>query len=149
MLISQRKPGAAPVEELPAARIKRLLTGNSKLAMPNPNHAPYGKAALETLHALDLTPWITNRLVIGENAAQTLQFVQLGAAQAGLIPGSLASAVDLTRFELLAIDSSLHEEVLHHMILMNNASSISMQLHDWLLSETARTRLIQFGLSAP
>jgi molybdate transport system substrate-binding protein len=63
-----------------------------KIAIANPKHAPYGKAAEAALKKLDLYGKIEDKLVFGDNVAQAAQFVESGAASAGLIPLSLAKA---------------------------------------------------------
>jgi molybdate transport system substrate-binding protein len=59
--------------------------GNQHLAIANPLTAPYGKAARETLETLQLWDSIKPQLVMGENIAQTLQFVASGNARLGFI----------------------------------------------------------------
>ncbi len=61
-----------------------------KLAIANPKHAPYGRAAEEALRYYELWDKIQNKLVFGENISQTAQFVQTGNADAGIIALSLA-----------------------------------------------------------
>jgi len=61
-----------------------------KLAIANPKHAPYGRAAEESLRYYGLLDKAQDKLVFGENISQTAQFVQTGAADAGIIALSLA-----------------------------------------------------------
>jgi len=61
-----------------------------KLAIANPKHAPYGRAAEESLRYYGLLDKVQDKLVFGENISQTAQFVQTGAADAGIIALSLA-----------------------------------------------------------
>lgn len=63
-----------------------------KIAIANPKHAPYGKAAVAALKTLGIYDQVAPRLVLGENIAQTAQFVESGAADAGIIALSLAIA---------------------------------------------------------
>lgn len=62
----------------------------AKIAIANPAHAPYGKRAEESLRYYKLYDKIKDKLVIGENIAQTAQYAQSGAAEAGLIALSIA-----------------------------------------------------------
>ena len=55
------------------------------LAIANPRLAPYGRAAMEVLAARGLTATLTPRLVVGENIAQTYQFVLTGNAELGFV----------------------------------------------------------------
>lgn len=61
-----------------------------RVAIANPEHAPYGRAALAALRHAGIAEAIRTKLVLGENIAQTAQFVQSGNADAGLIALSLA-----------------------------------------------------------
>ncbi len=63
-----------------------------KIAIANPKHAPYGRAAVAALKTLGVFDQIESRLVLGENVAQTAQFVETGVADLGLISQSLAMA---------------------------------------------------------
>lgn len=56
-----------------------------KIAMANPLHAPYGRAAEAVLKHYNLYEKVAERLVLGENIAQAAQFVESGNAQAGLV----------------------------------------------------------------
>jgi molybdate transport system substrate-binding protein len=59
-----------------------------KLAIADPETAPYGRAALETIGALGLAAAITPKLVTGENITQTLQFIASGNAELGFVAAS-------------------------------------------------------------
>jgi len=79
-----------------------------RLALANPRHAPYGRAAVAALQALGLYERVRDRLVQGENVAQAAQFAASGAADAGLIALSLALAPDMQRrgrYRLLPSDT--------------------------------------------
>lgn len=70
------------------------LTGPSvhKLAVANPRFAPYGRAAVAALRHAGLYKKLESRIVLGEDVAQTTQFVVSGNAQAALTALSLMSA---------------------------------------------------------
>jgi molybdate transport system substrate-binding protein len=56
-----------------------------KIAIANPLHAPYGRAAEAALKHFGVYDQIAPKLVLGENISQAAQFVESGNAQAGLI----------------------------------------------------------------
>jgi molybdate transport system substrate-binding protein len=62
-----------------------------KIAMANPQHAPYGRAAAAALKHYGLYEKVSDRLVLGENISQAAQFVESGNAQVGFV--ALAHAV--------------------------------------------------------
>ena len=63
-----------------------------KVAIANPKHAPYGRAAVAALAHFKLYDAVKNKLVLGENISQAAQFVESGASDAGIIALSLAMA---------------------------------------------------------
>jgi molybdate transport system substrate-binding protein len=62
-----------------------------KIAIANPQHAPYGRAAVAALKHAGLYDRVADRLVMGENVSQAAQFAESGNAQAGFV--ALAHAV--------------------------------------------------------
>jgi molybdate transport system substrate-binding protein len=56
-----------------------------KIAIANPQHAPYGRAAVAALKHYGLYEKISDRLVLGENVSQAAQFVESGNAQGGFV----------------------------------------------------------------
>jgi molybdate transport system substrate-binding protein len=67
------------------------------IAIANPEHAPYGKAAVAAMRWAKLYEPLKSRLVLGENVAQAAQFVASGNAQVGIIPLSLTLAPEFAR----------------------------------------------------
>ena len=63
-----------------------------KIAIANPQHAPYGRAAEAALRHEGIYDQISGKLVLGENISQTASFVASGAAEAGIVALSLAVA---------------------------------------------------------
>jgi molybdate transport system substrate-binding protein len=60
-----------------------------KIAIANPEHAPYGRAAEEALRHSGVYDAVKDRLVLGENISQTAEFVESGNADAGIVALSL------------------------------------------------------------
>jgi molybdate transport system substrate-binding protein len=63
-----------------------------KIAIANPKHAPYGRAAVAAMEHFKVYEAVKDKLVLGENISQTAQFVQTGGADVGIIALSLAVA---------------------------------------------------------
>lgn len=76
--------GVKRLEDLMDPRVRRI-------AIANPEHAPYGVAAMEALKSAGLWDALRSRLVYGENIRQALQFVESGNAEAGIIALSIAN----------------------------------------------------------
>jgi len=87
-------PNDSPVD--PTAGLAALLDPAARtVAIANPEHAPYGKAAVAAMTAAGIYDQVSPRLVLGENVAQAAEFVQSGNAQVGVIALSLAVSPEL------------------------------------------------------
>jgi molybdate transport system substrate-binding protein len=83
-------PPGSPVD-LGASGLRALADPRvRKIAIANPATAPYGRAALAALEAEGIHAAVKDRLVFGQSVAQAAQFAASGAADAALIPLSLA-----------------------------------------------------------
>lgn len=77
-----------PIETL---GMKALLDPRAKrIAIANPVHAPYGRAAVEAMKKAGIHESAKAKVVLGENISQTAQFAQSGAADIGILALSLA-----------------------------------------------------------
>lgn len=95
---------------LKIARLEDLKSaGITRIAIANPEHAPYGMAAMEALKSARLWDEIKPRLVYGENIRQTLQFVESGNAQAGIVALSVANVPGI---EYSEVPLSLHRPII-------------------------------------
>ncbi|HSC56541.1 MAG TPA: molybdate ABC transporter substrate-binding protein [Nitrospira sp.] len=63
-----------------------------KIAIANPKHAPYGRAAVAAMRHFKVYDEAKDRLVFGENISQAAQFIESGACEVGIIALSLALA---------------------------------------------------------
>ena len=63
-----------------------------KIAIANPKHAPYGRAAVAAMQHFKVYDEARDRLVLGENISQAAQFIESGACDVGVIALSLALA---------------------------------------------------------
>ncbi len=84
------KASPIPVEKLGLPALGHPSV--KKIALANPRHAPYGRAAEAALKKAGLLEAMGPKLVLGENISQTAQFVQSGAADMGFLALSLVVA---------------------------------------------------------
>lgn len=129
VFVSQAPGSSASVEQLlRQAQFK-------KLAIANPELAPYGLAAKQTLEALGLLPKVQPRLVMGENIGQAAHFVFSGNADAGLLPRAFALETPeqkkLYQHSWL-VPESLHQPIIQTAVLLtrgqhNQAARAFMQ----------------------
>lgn len=126
--------------------LKAGLPGLRKLAIANPELAPYGKAAVQALQQHALWPALQGKLVLGDNIAQTTQFVSSGAADAGITALSLALAPEVAaRTRHMLISETLHAPVRQRMVLLKNAGPDARAFHDFLQSPAARAVMMRYG----
>jgi molybdate transport system substrate-binding protein len=79
-----------------------------KISIGNPQHAPYGRAAVAALKHDGLYDQVSDRLVLGENIAQAAQFVESGNAQAGFVALAHAIAPEMKgkgKYWIVPVDS--------------------------------------------
>jgi molybdate transport system substrate-binding protein len=88
-------PRASPLDAK-AAGLRAVADSRvRRLAIANPAIAPYGRAAVAALRAAGVYDAVKDRIALGENVSQVAQFAQSGAADAALLPLSLARAPPL------------------------------------------------------
>jgi molybdate transport system substrate-binding protein len=133
--------------------IKALLEPSiRKIAVANPEHAPYGRAAVAALKALNVYDQVASRLVYGENIAQTAQFVQSGAADVGILALSLAVAPqmrDAGRFWQVPLDAYPRME--QGGIILKSAKNLetARAFRDFVLGDHGREVLKHYGFYLP
>jgi len=119
------------------------------IAIANPLHAPYGRAAEAALRSLGLYAAVAPKLVLGENVAQTLQFVESGAADAGVVALSLALApAARAHGRYWEIPPSAYPRLEQAGIVLGD-SPAAREFRAFLLSPAARRILKQNGFSVP
>jgi molybdate transport system substrate-binding protein len=92
-----------------ASSLEDLKKNNiRKIAIANPEHAPYGMAAMEALKSARLWEELKSRLVYGENIRQALQFVESGNAEAGIVALSIANVPGI---EYAEVPKTLHRPI--------------------------------------
>jgi len=91
-------PKLTALSQLLEPRVRRV-------AIANPAHAPYGRAAEEALRAAGVWDAVKPKLVYGENIRHALQFVESGAAEAGIVALSVAN---VPAIDHVPIDPALH-----------------------------------------
>jgi molybdate transport system substrate-binding protein len=109
---------------VPSLTPETLASGSvQSIAMANPEHAPYGRAAQATLEQWHLLDQLRPKLRIAENIAQAAQYAESGNAQVGFI--SLTSALT-PRLQadghFVRIPPEDHPPILQGMVVVRNAA---------------------------
>ncbi|MBD1399731.1 molybdate ABC transporter substrate-binding protein [Pelovirga terrestris] len=119
-----------------------------RLAIANPELAPYGAAAKEALIDQDLWEKLTPRMVMGENISQTAHFAASGAAQAGLIAYALALSDDMQRIgEFALVDESIHTPMPLGFVILKSAKNIPLaqKFGAFVLNPEGKAVLSRYG----
>lgn len=144
-------PASSPLAEtlslrtLAAALAQNTNVQGLRVAIPNPIHAPYGKAAKAALQSAGIWPLPPGRLLSAENAAQTLQFVKSGAVAAAIVPRALLSTNN-KGIVSVALPPDSYQAVEHYVAVLHVAESSAQRFARWLLSDDARQILEESGL---
>ncbi len=118
------------------------------IVIANPDYAPFGEAALAILQGLQDWLQIKEHLIHAENAAQTVHFIVSGAAQAGLVPYSLALNPALkTRVHTVLLAPTLQPDLPQTVALLSSAGDVATQFYRFLRSEVSQTLLRQHGFN--
>jgi molybdate transport system substrate-binding protein len=124
--------------------------GLKRLAIANPDRAPYGRAAVAALTSLKLYDTLKPKLVTAENISQTAQFVDSGNADAGLI--SLTSALTprlAASGTYFVIPRDLYPSIEQGAVIISNTKQRDQahKLLDYLLSAQIQAQLAKSGLT--
>jgi molybdate transport system substrate-binding protein len=122
-----------------------------KIAIANPEHAPYGRAAVAALKSLELYDKVSDRLVLGENVAQAAQFVESGAADVGLIAMSLAVAPTMKdKGRYLAVPADAYPALEQTGVILEAAgdAAAARRFCDFLASTAGQEILARFGFQS-
>ncbi len=138
----------APVAELSVHTLSDPLV--KSVAIANPEHAPYGRAAKAALASLKLDALLTPKLVVAENIAQAAQFADSGNAEVGLI--SLTSALTpklQADGRYVEMPRSSYLPILQGAIVLKRAADAhdAHRLLDFILSAPVSKELAEHGLA--
>jgi molybdate transport system substrate-binding protein len=130
----------------------RALQRATRIAIANPIHAPYGRAAEAAMRRAGIWDRISGRLILGENVAQATQFVQSGGADAGIIARSLAVAPAMRgtgRFQDVPQDMYPLLEQGGLVLPWAASRDATTRLRDFLVSDEGRRLLESHGFGLP
>lgn len=122
-----------------------------KIAIANPEHAPYGRAAKQAMTKAGVWKDLEPRMVYGENVQQTLTYAQSGNAEVAIVALSLAIA---TPDNFVPIDPELHEPLDQAMIACKGGSggarlNEARAFLDFVASEAGRAIMRRYGFLLP
>jgi molybdate transport system substrate-binding protein len=131
---------------------KALLDASvRKIAIANPEHAPYGRAAVAALKEAGIYESVRTKLVYGENIAQAAQFVQSGNAQAGIVAMSLAVSPAMRDGKRWEIPEQMHPAIEQGAIILKDAKNkeAARAFLEFVKSAAGRAILAKYGFALP
>jgi molybdate transport system substrate-binding protein len=123
-----------------------------RIAMANPEVAPYGRAARAALEKAGLYARLEDRVVLGQSVSQAAQFAQSGNAQAAFLPLSLVRVPPLSvegRWWVLPAGSHPPIEQAGVVLKASRRPALARELAAFLGSDEARQVLVRLGYALP
>lgn len=144
-------PTGSPVD--PADGVAALAEPEvRRVAIANPEHAPYGRAAVAALESAGVYDEIQDKLVLGENIAQAAEFAQSGNAQAGIVALSLALSPpmqDAGGYLEIPLDSFPRIDQGGVVLASARDAEAARRVADFLISDQGRAVLERYGFFPP
>ena len=138
-------PSSSPLDPATALRDPSVR----HVAIANPAHAPYGRAAEAALRAMGLYDSLQAKLVLSENISQAFQFVQSGAADVGIVALSLASAPAARgQGRYWEVPAETYPKMEQCGVILKD-SAAARQFRDWLTGPAGRALLLRYGFWLP
>ena len=118
------------------------------VAIANPEHAPYGRAAVAALKATGVYDRIAGKIVLGESVGQAFQFVRSGAAEIGVVALSLAvapAARDEGRY--WEVPNSLYPKIEQAGVILSRTENreAARAFRSYMLTDAALRTLAAYG----
>lgn len=133
--------------------LKSLLDPSlKKIAIANPEHAPYGQAAVTAMKKEDVYDKISGKLVLGENISQATSFVVSGAADAGIIALSLALGPNTKeKGRYVDIPSADYPPIQQACVILKSSQqkAIALEFLKFIKTPAAAALLRSYGFATP
>jgi molybdate transport system substrate-binding protein len=125
----------------------------AKIAIANPEHAPYGRAAKQAMQKAGVWDTVQPKIVYGENVQQTLQFAQSGNAEVAIVALSLAT---VSGGAYTPIDTDMHDRLDQALVVCKGSAESKGELEPvarsftaFVGSEDGRAIMKKFGFLLP
>lgn len=119
-----------------------------KIAIANPESAPYGLAAKQALEKAGLWTELEPKLVYGKNISEALTFVSTGNAEAGFIA---LSSKDEAPVNISLIDATMHDPLSQSMGIVTDTPNLELakKFTAFIMSQEGQDIMSQYGFSTP
>jgi molybdate transport system substrate-binding protein len=122
-----------------------------KIAIANPQHAPYGRAAVAAMKKAGLYEQLKEKLVYGENISQAAEFVQSGNTQVGIVALSLAMSPAMKDGNRWEVPPRLYPPIFQSVILLKASENkdAAQRFLQFVKSKAGQEILKRFGFTIP
>ena len=122
-----------------------------RVAIANPAHAPYGRAAEAALRSWKVYDLVAAKLVYGDSVSQAAQFMDTGAAQAALIALSLLTRAKSSEFVFAEVPETAHPPLDQAGVVLKKSASLesARSFEAFLTGEAGRAILARYGFGLP
>jgi molybdate transport system substrate-binding protein len=122
-----------------------------KIAIANPAHAPYGRAAVAALQKAGIYDAVKAKLVLGENISQAAQFVQSGNAEAGIIANSLTVSPAMQGGKKWIVPAELYPRIEQTVVVLKSAKGkpSAQEFVKFVTQGPGREILVKCGFAPP
>jgi molybdate transport system substrate-binding protein len=118
-----------------------------KIAIANPEHAPYGRAAVAAMEHARVYDRLKNKIVLGENISQAAQFVQSGAADIGVIALSLVLSEPMKKAgRYWVVPEESYPRLEQGAVLLKRGGPAGRQFLDWLKRPASKETFKKYGI---
>ena len=143
---------ASPIDVERLGMQSLLDASVKKIAIANPRHAPYGRAAVDAMKNMGVYDRVKDRIVFGDSVMQTAQFVLGGGADIGLISHSFALAPTFRgkgRYWEVPLDAYPRREQGGVIMSWARDKSAAQALRDFVMGERSKAILRRYGFGLP
>ena len=128
----------------------KAITEAKKIAIANPEHAPYGRAAKEYLISMGVWDQAQPKLVFGENISQATMFALTGSADFAISALSLAISPQVqSQSTSVLIPDQLHKPLRQKMALIKNSAPNAKDFYQYLQEPKSQQIMSRYGFITP
>lgn len=123
-----------------------------KISIANPQHAPYGRAAVEALKHAGLYDRLADKIVMGENVSQAAQFAESGNAQAGFVALAHAIAPAMQgKGKYWEVPGDYYSPLAQGVVIISRSpdKKAAAQFLEYIKTKEARETLQRYGFTLP
>lgn len=129
---------------MPLSDLNMLDEYLGKLAIANPDTAPYGKAAQQALQNLSLWPQVKSNLITGINISQTFQQVRSQAVPLGVVANS---QLIINQYQGIIIPAEYYQPIAQQLVIIKSSQQVAaaQQISDFILHTNSQKKLQKLG----